>query len=206
MRRHLAAAAALAAAGLVMPALSQDAAGLKPVSAFDSIADQAQRSVALFEEAGKVIQHPRCLNCHPATDVPLQGMDMHPHQPPVVRGEGGIGAPGMMCTTCHGPENVPVVAQAETIRSIPGNPAWHLAPIEMAWVDRSLGEICVQISDPERNGGMSMEEIVEHMAHDDLVGWGWAPGEGREPVPGTQAEFGALIEAWVETGAHCPAG
>ena len=26
--------------------------------------DQA-RSIALFREAGKVLQHPRCLNCHP---------------------------------------------------------------------------------------------------------------------------------------------
>jgi hypothetical protein len=28
--------------------------------------DQASRSIALFREAGKVLQHPRCLNCHPA--------------------------------------------------------------------------------------------------------------------------------------------
>ena len=46
--------------------------------------------------------------------------------------------------------------------------------------------------------------IVEHMAEDDLVGWGWDPGEGREPVPGTQEEFGALFHAWAESGAVCP--
>ena len=27
----------------------------------------------------------------------------------------------------------------------------------------------------------------------------------REPAPGTQKEFGALIRAWVESGAACPA-
>jgi hypothetical protein len=205
MRGTAFAAAALGAALLAMPALAQEAGALQPVTAFDSITDESARSVALFEEAGKVIQHPRCLNCHPATDVPLQGIDMHPHQPPVVRGDAGMGAPGMMCTTCHGPANVPVVAQAETLRSIPGNPNWHLAPIEMAWVDRPLGEICVQIKDPARNGGKTLAEIIEHMAEDDLVGWGWEPGEGREPVPGTQEEFGELIAAWVDTGAHCPA-
>ena len=43
------------------------------------------------------------------------------------------------------------------------------------------------------------------MAHDDLVGWGWHPGDGREPAPGTQAAFGALIKYWVDTGAACPA-
>lgn len=177
---------------------------LKPAASFQSIADNQQRSVALFEEAGKVIQHPRCVNCHPAADRPLQSMSMHVHQPPVTRGEAGMGVPGMMCNTCHGPENVKVVAQAETIKSIPGNGNWHLAPIEMAWQGKTLGEICNQIKDPQRNGGKSLDQIVEHMAHDDLVGWGWQPGEGREPVPGTQAEFGELIRSWVETGAACP--
>lgn len=179
-------------------------ADLKPASTFQSISDEKQRSVALFEEAGKVIQHPRCVNCHPATDRPLQNIAMQPHQPPVTRGEAGMGVPGMMCTTCHGLENAPVVGQAETIKSIPGNPNWHLAPIEMAWEGKSLGAICTQIKDPQRNGGKSLDEIVEHMAHDDLVGWGWKPGEGREPAPGTQEAFGELIKAWVQTGAACP--
>lgn len=195
---------------LLSPAsVAQDAQAntktLKPAASFQSIANERERSVALFQEAGKVIQHPRCVNCHPATDRPLQGANMRPHQPPVVRGDGGMGLPGMQCTTCHSAENTPVVGQADTVKSIPGNPAWHLAPIEMAWVGKSLAQICQQIKDPARNGGKSMDEIVEHMAHDELVGWGWNPGAGREPVPGTQAEFGELISAWVKSGAACPA-
>jgi hypothetical protein len=75
----------------------------------------------------------------------------------------------------------------------------------LAWVGKSLGEICVQIKDKERNGGMSMEELIHHMAEDDLVGWGWNPGAGRQPAPGTQKEFGAVIKAWVDNGAACPA-
>ncbi|MCJ9673918.1 Isoquinoline 1-oxidoreductase subunit, partial [Neorhizobium sp. SHOUNA12B] len=63
-----------------------DAKTLKPAASFQSIANERERSVALFQEAGKVIQHPRCVNCHPATDRPLQGVNMHPHQPPVFRG------------------------------------------------------------------------------------------------------------------------
>ena len=31
------------------------------------------------------------------------------------------------------------------------------------------------------------------MAEDSLVGWGWSPGACRAPVPGTQAQFGALM-------------
>lgn len=204
MRGMARAAAAVGIAVLGLAPVAGSAEELKPVSAFDAIADEAARSVAIFEETGRVLKHPRCVNCHPAGDRPLQGMEMQPHQPMVVRGMGGMGAPGMMCTTCHGMENVQIVAQAEGIRSIPGNPAWHLAPIEMAWEGKSLAEICVQIKDPARNGGKTMAELVEHMAHDDLVGWGWTPGEGREPVAGTQAQFGALYQAWADTGAHCP--
>ncbi|BDA82804.1 hypothetical protein Sa4125_03460 [Aureimonas sp. SA4125] len=209
----LAGAAATLAIGIALmaPTLSSaqekaaDAQTLKPVSAFDSIADEKARSIAIFQETGKVLQHPRCLNCHPKGDVPLQGMDMKLHEPPVRRGESNFGMPGMTCNTCHGPANVDVPAQAETIQSIPGNPNWHVAPIEMAWVGKSLAEICVQIKDENRNGGKTLAELVEHMAKDDLVGWGWNPGKGREPAPGTQAEFGALYEAWAATGAHCPA-
>jgi hypothetical protein len=213
MSRTVKALAALAAAsllGLAVPAtvsVAQDKAAvvpLKPASEFSSIADKDERAKALFTEAGKVIQHPRCVNCHPAGNTPLQGMEMHVHRPPVVRGDGNIGAPGMMCGTCHGAANVAVVGQADTLKSIPGNPAWHLAPLEMAWEGKTLNQICEQIKDPERNGGKTMEQIVEHMAHDDLVGWGWDPGEGREPVPGTQEQFGDLIRLWVESGASCP--
>ena len=118
---------------------AQDQKPLKPAAEFDAIADPAARSLALFEEAGKVIQHPRCVNCHPAGDRPLQGMDMHKHQPPVSRGESDIGMPGMMCGTCHGAENVEIIGQAADLKSIPGHPLWHVAPIEMAWEGKSLG-------------------------------------------------------------------
>ena len=178
---------------------------LKSVADFDNIADETERSIAIFQETGKVLLNPRCVNCHPAGDRPLQGADMHLHQPPVQRGDANFGVPGMMCNTCHGPKNVPVIAQSEGIKSIPGNPNWHLAPIEMAWQGRNLGDICRQIKDQDRNGGKTLAELVEHMASDDLVGWGWKPGKGRDPVPGTQKQFGELYKAWAATGAHCPA-
>ena len=87
---------------------------------------------------------------------------------------------------------------------VPGNPHWHLAPREMAWQGKTLGEICTQIKDPARNGGRSLQQILTHMADDPLVGWAWAPGFGREPAPGTQKQLAALIEAWMNTGAVCP--
>jgi hypothetical protein len=179
---------------------STDAAALRPASSFASISDSQARAAALFTEAGKVLQHPRCVNCHPRTDRPLQGDAMQIHQPPVVRGPGGLGAVGMQCPTCHATNNY-VATKAVTI---PGNESWHLAPIEMAWEGRSLREICTQLKDPRRNGGKSMKQMVDHMANDSLVGWGWQPGTGRTPAPGTQKQLGELIQAWVDAGAHCP--
>jgi hypothetical protein len=171
--------------------------GLRAPSAFANIADPAERSAALFVEAGKVLLHPRCVNCHPAGDRPLQGDSGAQHEPSVRRGTDGFGVPGLRCSTCHSAANYDAVR-------MPGHPKWHLAPAEMAWEGRSLGQICEQIKDPARNGGHSLKEIVEHMAQDSLVGWGWAPGAGRQPAPGTQAELGALFTAWLETGAACP--
>jgi len=193
----LAGAAIIIATGIAVSARQPEALTLKPAASFEGIADREERAVAIFNEAGKVIQHPRCVNCHPAGDRPLQGEDGHPHQPLVVRGVDGFGAIGMRCTTCHGPANFDP-------GGVPGNPVWHLAPIEMAWAGKSLGEICEQIKDPARNGGKSMEDLIHHMGEDELVGWGWSPGSGRQPAPGTQKEFGALIKAWVENGAACP--
>lgn len=193
--------AALVCAVGAWQSYGQPTTSLKPVASFAGIADSKARSVALFEEAGKVIQHPRCVNCHPASNTPLQGDDGHPHKPPVVRGPDNFGSIGMRCTSCHGSKNF-----AFDTASVPGNPKWHLAPIEMAWAGKSLGAICEQIKDKSRNGNLSMPELVKHMADDELVGWAWHPGKDREPAPGTQKEFGELIKAWAETGAACPAG
>jgi mono/diheme cytochrome c family protein len=194
------AAVALASTG---SAQTQDRVQLRPPSAFASIQDAATRSQALFTEAAKVITHPRCMNCHPATDRPLQGNDRHPHQPPAWRGADGLGVAGNHCGSCHTERNVNVNEGAD-YRSIPGHPRWQLAPIEMAWEGKSLGDICRQLKDPNRNGGRTLALLHEHVAKDDLVAWGWQPGTGREPAPGTQELAGQLVQAWIDTGAQCP--
>ena len=206
---------ALAAGGLAMGLLASAESGfwgeadaatepgsatLQPVSAFAAIKDKNERAVALFVEAGKVLQSPRCMNCHPAGDRPTQTDRMVPHQPLVVRGDGGMGAPGgLVCSTCHHEANFDPAG-------VPGHPLWHLAPIEMAWQGKTLGQICTQIKDREHNGGKDMAALIKHMSEDSLVGWGWHPGAGRTPAPGTQKQFGELIKAWADAGAGCPQG
>lgn len=190
-------AATLSIAMAMTISVTASAADLKDVDSFSSITNRSERSRALFTEAGKVIQHPRCLNCHPRGERPTQGEDMHPHSPLVVRGKDDKGAVGMRCTTCHQAANFEA-------SGVPGHPLWHVAPASMAWQKRSLGQICEQLKDRRRNGNKSLAQIHEHMAHDSLVGWGWAPGANRQPAPGTQAAFGALIKAWIDSGAVCP--
>jgi len=169
---------------------------LRNVESFSTIPDPQARSVAVFQEAGRVIQHPRCMNCHPRTDRPTQTDAMRPHSPWVSRGPDDAGEPTLRCSTCHHQANFEA-------SGVPGNPKWKLAPIEMAWQGKSLGEICRQLLDPARSH-MNREQLLHHMAHDELVGWAWHPGGRRTRAPGTQAEFGALIQAWLETGARCP--
>jgi hypothetical protein len=190
-------------AGLGVPLLTEvysaePSTTLATPESFDRIGDTAARSAALFTEAGKVLTSARCVNCHPAGDRPLQGETHRLHQPPVARGADGFGTVSMRCATCHQGANFDAAG-------VPGHSHWHLAPREMAWQGKTLGEICTQIKDPARNGGRSLQQILTHMATDTLVGWAWAPGFGRKPAPGTQQELGALIDAWVKTGAACPA-
>ncbi|WP_374368859.1 hypothetical protein [Dongia sp.] len=175
---------------------------LKPVAAFQSIADETERSRALFTEAAKVITDPRCSNCHPATRLPTQGDDMHPHVPFLDATESGIGAPGLACSTCHRAENTTIVGSR--LGSIPGNAHWMLAPASMAWQGLDLKGICAQLKDLERNGNRDLAAIHKHMMEDHLVAWAWDPGAGRRPAPGSQEVFGELVAAWIETGAACP--
>jgi hypothetical protein len=185
-------------------ASGQEREALRPPERIASGADRAARSQQLFLEAAKVITHPRCMNCHPAGEHPLQGDDSHEHQPVAFGGEAGDGIPGLVCGTCHSDRNVTLMSREARYRSIPGHPRWMLAPKEMAWQGKSLQDICQQLKDPARNGGRSLTLLHEHLAKDDLVAWAWKPGAGRNPAPGSQEELGALVQAWIDTGAVCP--
>jgi hypothetical protein len=197
-RRILTSVAALTMSVLTDGAISATAPDkLASPDSFASIAAPEQRSVAYFLELGKVLTHPRCVNCHPAGDRPHQGDESRLHQPPVTRGADGHGIAAMRCSICHQSANFDP-------GRVPGHPEWHLAPREMAWEGKTLHEICIQIKDRERNGGRSLEDLVHHIGTDTLVGWAWAPGFGRHSAPGTQQQAGALVDAWVKTGAMCP--
>src|SRR6201994_3099741 len=109
------------AAALACQAAFAQTTPLKPPSEFQSIANPAERSRAIFAEVGKVLTHPRCMNCHPAGEHPLQGADHHEHKPVVWRGDtGNFGTP---CGECHTERNVTLRERA-SYQSIPGHPRW----------------------------------------------------------------------------------
>ena len=72
---------------------------------FAGIADPQKRSAAIFTELGKVLTHPRCVNCHRPSDHPRQ-TDQERDAPaagPARRGRVLVVEPLRCSTACHGP-------------------------------------------------------------------------------------------------------
>lgn len=159
--------------------------------------------IAAFETVRAVFQHPRCQNCHPAGDAPLQGDDGRVHNQNVLRGPTGNGMVGAECSTCHGPANPPSAYGAHVPPGSVKN--WRMPPPEMksVFVGVAPGELCRQIKDPARNGNRDMNALRMHL-DDPLVTWGWEPGFGRAPIPISRDTFLDAWQHWVIAGAPCP--
>jgi hypothetical protein len=153
-----------------------------------------------FLAAYKVLMSPRCMNCHPSGDVPLQGDDSRLHTQGVKRGIDGKGVYALKCTNCHQPQN------SVGIHMPPGNPNWHLPPASMKMVfqDKSPRELAAQLKDPKRNGNKTMAQLIDHVTNDKLVLGGWDPGDGRTLPPLSHAEFAKNFKAWIDKGAYLP--
>ena len=162
--------------------------------------DDKKTSQKAFLAAYDVLMSPRCMNCHPSGDVPLQGDDNHLHTQGVKRGSDGKGVYALKCSNCHQPKNTP------GLNMPPGNPKWHLPPANMKMVfqGKSPRELAEQLKDPSRNGHKTMQQLIDHVSHDDLVLGGWNPGDGRTKPPLSHAEFAKQFKEWVDKGAHLP--
>ena len=166
--------------------------------------DGAERSAPAsgdaFMKSYAVFMHPRCMNCHPSGDAPLVGEDSVVHAQNVQRGRDGRGLFALKCASCHQAENVP------GFHAPPGNPNWHLPPADMPMVfqGRSPRELAMQLKDPKRNGGKTIQEILRHVEEDGLVKGCWNPGAGRSTPPLSHAEFSKAFRQWVEAGAKEP--
>jgi hypothetical protein len=155
----------------------------------------AARSVAAFRQMTTVLRNPRCMNCHPAADFPRQGDEGKRHDMSVARGPDNRGVTGMECQTCH---------QAVNVGVVPGAPGWELAPRSMAWEGLNDHDLAEVLKDPAKNGPRSLEQLYDHMANNELVGWAWHPGGQRAAPPLTREEFARAVREWIDTGAVSP--
>ena len=158
-------------------------------------------SVQAFMKVYDVLMHPRCMNCHPKGDVPLQGDDSHLHTMLPRRGKTGDGIYAMKCKNCHQPEN------AAGLNTPPGNPKWALPPADMKMVfeGKTPRELALQIMNFNKNGHKNKQQLLEH-ARDTLVKAGWNMGEGRVPPPLPYEDFVKAWDTWIEKGGYAPKG
>jgi mono/diheme cytochrome c family protein len=181
------------------------ASGFKE-SGDDKIRDKERRyikdsiaSVKAFMNVYKVLMSPRCMNCHPSGDVPLQGDSSNLHTMSPRRGTDGKGVYAMKCANCHQPTNTP------GLHTPPGNPKWHLPPADMKMVfeGKTPRQLALQIMDYKKNGNKNKEQLLEH-ARDTLVKAGWNMGEGRKTPPLSYDAFVKEWDTWINKGGYAP--
>jgi len=157
-------------------------------------------SSAAFLVAYKVFMHPRCVNCHPSGDAPLQGDDGRVHAQNVQRGPNGRGLFALKCAACHQETNT------AGLHMPPGNPNWHLPPAGMPMVfeRRTPRELAQQLKDSKQNGGKTLAQLLMHVEKDGLVLGCWDPGDGRTKPSVSHSDFAKAMRAWIESGAAMP--
>ena len=168
-----------------------------------SASPSPEAGLVAFETVRSVLQHPRCQNCHPKDDVPLQGDDSHPHPQNVQRGPDGKGMVGERCITCHGPSNLPATYGAHVPPGVPTGWRMPTAEERLTFVGVSPHALCEQVKDPARNGGKDAAALRAHL-EDPLVTWGWTPGYGRAAIPVPRDAFVAAWVTWTAAGTPCP--
>ncbi|MCA2980908.1 MAG: hypothetical protein INH41_00220 [Myxococcaceae bacterium] len=150
-----------------------------------------------FDDVARVLLHPRCVNCHPAGEAPLQTDASRPHHQNVTR---RIEALGTRCTACH----LPNAPQGPGLP--PSAAEWKMprADLPLVFQGRTPAQLCHQLKDPAQNGNLTPEAMLEHLTHDPRVVWSFAPGPGRALPPLTHARFLEVFSAWLQLGQPCP--
>lgn len=162
--------------------------------------EEIQAGKEAFADVASVLQSPRCVNCHPAGNRPMQTDESRPHSFAISRTSTES---GLECATCHREQN----SEAWGVEGgPPGSPHWGLPPADMPMVfeGRTLGELCEQLKDPSRSGHDDLDEFIEHLIHDPLVHWGWEPGGDRTTPPLEYDDFLERARIWVDAGGPCP--
>ena len=183
------------------------AAGQDNAQTGTSAPAKREAGLAAWQQVYSVLTHPRCIDCHTATNYPQQGDDRHRRLFNVVRGPGGKGVPGLNCATCHQEANADSTG-------VPGAHNWHLAPLSMKWQDinnhiLSSGEVCRSLTDRSRNDNLDGSGLLRHHQREPLVLWAFQPGHRRDGAarslpPLTHEQFVAATRTWIDAGMPCP--
>jgi hypothetical protein len=145
-----------------------------------------EESKAAFVDAYKVFIHPRCMNCHPSGDAPLQGDDSHLHMQGVKRGPDGHGLYAMKCANCHQVKN------------------WHLPSPErkMVFEGKTPAELAKHFQDNKYTGFKDWQkDLLHHVEFDSLVLNSFT--HGTQP-PLNHEQFVVKVKEWIEKGAVIP--
>jgi len=153
-----------------------------------------------FVDVARVLQSPRCMNCHPAGNAPLQTDASTPHKMNISRASIAAGLP---CATCHQARNSEYLG---IFAGPPGAAGWGLPPADMPMVfqGKTVTQLCEQLKDPQRNGHKTMQQLIDHVDHEPLVMWGWKPGGKRTLPPLSHDAFVAAFKTWAASGGACP--
>ncbi|MGV6801800.1 MAG: hypothetical protein ACWA5L_07755 [bacterium] len=169
-----------------------------------------QQGLQAWQRLYEVVSHPRCANCHtgeeniPMWSGPSYGQPRR-HGMNINADPSRAGIEYIPCSTCHitsSTENN--IAHAAPHTGLP----WMLAPVEFEWFGKDSASICQQIRNPDRNGGRDGAGLVDHILHDaelsGFISWGFTPGEGRQPAPGSMQSHLDDMVLWTAAGMPCP--
>ena len=190
---------ALAALGLAVAGVAMADSDPQPPSA-PVPAQSLEAGQKAFADVFRVLQSPRCMNCHPSGDAPLQTDKSRPHAMSISRLSSKS---GLACSACHQQRN----SEAIGIKGgPPGAPHWGLPPekVPMVFQSRTPRQLCEQLNDPNQTGGRDLAALLHHVERDALVLWAWDPGGTRTKPPLSHRQFTDAFRIWVGSGGACP--
>jgi len=170
----------------------------KPESATNS--KTLEESKQAFLKAYTVFMSPRCMNCHPTGDVPLQGDDSHLHAQGVQRGPEGKGIFALKCKNCHQDANLAGANMP------PGTPDWSMPPMKhrMVFQGMSPKQLALHFKDNNFTGFKTFNQMIHHVETEPLVINSFIPLEGRSKIPMSHEEFVKVVKEWIAKGAAVP--
>jgi len=163
-------------------------------------AQRTKESKQAFLKAYTVFMNPRCMNCHPDGNQPLQGDDSHVHLQNVTRGPEGKGVFAMKCKNCHQDTNL------EGYGFPPGNGHWQMPPANrpMVFQGKSARELAIHFKNNKFTGFKTLNDMIKHVDEEGLVISSFNPPAGVTKIPMSHEEFVATVKEWIDKGAAVP--